>query len=464
MKLFGFLFAAVLALTAPASAQQVKPVAGQPKVTPAEAREIARDAYIYAYPLVLYYRTMYRQAIDPKSPSYAGGFGHWAHRKLATPEAKDIVTPNVDTPYSYAWVDLRAEPWVLTQPAVDEGRYAASQWDDLWGFVLDCPGSIIDGDGGGSYLLAPPGWKGTLPPGVKRVIAGESSFLGTITRTEQRGPGDAAAVAKIQAGYRLEPLSAFLKKPAPAAPPAVEWPPWKEGSEQTLGFFAYANFLLTFTTPDPKDAPVLQRIARIGVVPGARWDVQQMDPGMRQAIEAGIGDARTAMRAASLKLTDSIALFGSRATIGTDYLDRAIGVAGGIFGADARQVVYYPLAVDQSDAPVDAGKHAYTLTFPPGGMPPAKYFWSLTDYGLPNHFLVPNPLNRYSLGSHPPSPHASPDGSLTIYLQKDAPPADRRANWLPAPNGKFFAVLRVYGPSQDEISRLWKPPGLKQAR
>jgi hypothetical protein len=437
--------------------------AAAPKLSAEDARAIARDAYIFAYPLVLYYRTMYRQAIDAKSPSYAGGFGRWAHRKPATPASKDIVTPNIDTPYSYAWVDLRAEPWVLTQPPGGGGnRYVASQWDDLWGFVLDCPGSILDGDGGGSYLLAPPGWKGQMPAGIKRAMRGESSFLGTMTRTEERGPGDAAAVAKIQQAYKLQPLSAYLKQPAPAAAPAVEWPVWHEGSEKTLGFFGYANFLLTFTTPDPKDAPMLQRVARIGVVPGARWDEAQMDAALRDAITAGIGDAHQAMRAASLKLTDSIGLFGPRAALGTDYLNRAVGVAGGIFGADPQQAIYYPYAADQSGAPADGSKHAYTITFPSGGTPFARYFWSVTMYGAADHLLVANPLNRYALGSHPPQPRPDPDGSITLYLQRNPLPAERRANWLPAPNGEFFAVLRVCGPNQDEISRLWRPPPLKR--
>ncbi len=459
-----FLFTGIAAASGirPAAAQLLPRPPSAPKLSTEDVRAIAKDAYIFAYPLVLYYRTMYRQAIDAKSPSYAGGFGRWAHRKLATPASKDIVTPNIDTPYSYAWVDLRAEPWVLTQPPSGGGRYTASQWDDLWGFVLDSPGSILDGDGGGSYLLAPPGWKGQVPAGIKRVIMGESSFLGTLTRTEERGPGDGAAVAKIQGGYKLQPLSAYLKQPAPAAAPAVEWPVWHEGGEKTLGFFGYANFLLTFTTPDPKDAPMLQRIARIGVVPGARWDEAQMDASLRDAITAGIGDAHQAIRAASLKLTDSIGLFGPRAALGTDYLTRTVGVSGGIFGADPPQMVYYPYAVDQSGAPADASKHAYTITFPPGGSPPARYFWSVTMYGVPDHFLVPNPIDRYALGGHPPKPRPDPDGSVTLYLQRNPPPAERRANWLPAPNSQFFAVLRVYGPNQDEVSRLWRPPPLKR--
>jgi hypothetical protein len=437
-----------------------RPAGNVPKVGAADARAIAKDAYIFAYPLVLYYRTMYRQAIDTKSPSYTGGFGRWAHRKPATPAAKDIATPDVDTPYSWAWVDLRAEPWVLTRPPSGGNRYFGSQWDDFWGFVLDCPGSILDGDDGGNYLLAPPGWKGRMPAGIKRAIAGESSFLGTLTRTGQRGPGDAAAVAKIQQGYKLQPLSAYSKQPVPAAQPAVEWPVWHEGSETGLGFFGYANFLLTFTTPDPKDAPMLQRIAHIGVVPGARWDEAQMDAAMRDAITAGIGDAHRAIDAARAKLTDTIGLFGPRSALGTDYLSRAVGVASRLFGTEPGQAIAYPHAADQSGAPADASKHAYTITFPPGGAPPARYFWSMTMYGA-DRFLVANPLNRYALGSQAPQPRPDPDGSITLYLQRNPPPAERRANWLPAPNGPFSAVLRIYGPNQDEVSRLWRPPPLQ---
>src|SRR5262249_25537412 len=176
-------------------------------LTAQRARTYAHDAYIVTYPLVLNYRTMYMQAIKK------GAFGKWLHLDFASPADTDIVTPNNDTPYSWAWVDLRAEPWVLTMPKIDEGRYYTSQWNDLWGYVLDNPGSLSDGYGGGSYLLAAPDWEGTTPNGIKRVIRGESTILGTLTRTQpSRGARDTSSVKQIQQEYKLQPLSAFIGK------------------------------------------------------------------------------------------------------------------------------------------------------------------------------------------------------------------------------------------------------------
>lgn len=142
--------------------------------TPAQAKALARDAYVFAYPLVMNYRTMYRQAIKGD-----GSFGKWVHLGISSPADTDIVTPNNDTPYSWAWLDLRAEPWVLTMPKIEPERFYTSQWNDYWGYVLDNPGSVIDGNDGHSYLIASPQWKGMVPQGITRVVRGESDLLGT---------------------------------------------------------------------------------------------------------------------------------------------------------------------------------------------------------------------------------------------------------------------------------------------
>ena len=214
-----------------------------------EIRSVAKDAYIFNYPLVMNYRTMYMQAIDGDRE-----FGKWLHLDLSSPKDTDIVTPNNDTPYSYAWVDLRAEPWVLTLPKIDKDRFYTSQWDDLWGYVLDNPGSVNDGNDGYSYLLASPSWKGELPDGIKRVVRGESDILGTLTRTQiVGGTKDMPRVKEIQQSYQLEPLSAFTGTAAPEPAPPIEWPAWTEGDETTEAYFGYVNFLLGFTTANAAD-------------------------------------------------------------------------------------------------------------------------------------------------------------------------------------------------------------------
>ncbi len=430
-------------------------------VPPAEVRRIAKDAFVFSYPLVLHYRTMYRQAIDPKAKEYVGGFGTYRHYGMSSPENKDIVTPNNNTPYSWAQLDLRAEPWVLTLPKTD-GRYYTTQWDDLWGFVLDNPGAVKDGDEGGSYLLASPSWKGEVPKGIKRVVRGETDFLGTLTRTGLNGPQDLPNMEKTQQGYKLQPLSSFLGKPAPAPAPTIQWKPWVEGDERTLDFFGYVNFLLPFTTPHPLDKPVLARMASIGIAPGKPWDPATMDPATRKAVEAGIADAWKLIKDTEKTVTDAGKFFATRQQLGTDYLSRTMGVYMGIYGNVSQQAVYQTWPADADGKPLDASRNRYTITFAPGQLPKARYFWSITMYTLPERLLAANPIKRYSIGSQTPELTKSKDGSITIYVQKDSPGRDKEGNWLPAPDSVFFAVLRVYGPGEAEQTGKWKAPQVKR--
>jgi hypothetical protein len=432
----------------------------QDAVTPDEARTIAKEAYIFNYPLVMYYRTMYLQAIDPQSKSYSGGFGKWLHLGTSSPKDTDIVSPNNDTPYSYAWVDLRAEPWVLTLPKIEENRFYTSQWDDLWGFVLDNPGSVEDGNDGVRVLLASPTWKGELPKGVNRVIRGDSEFLGSLTRTQLFDPTDLPNVQKIQKEYRLQPLSAFLGKPAPKAAPAIQWKPWEEGAETTAEFWTYVNFLLPLTTPNPQDKPVLDKMAKIGLGAGSSKPSAEIQSAMQQ----GMQDALAELKKASTDISDPSLFFRSRKDTNTDYFDRALGVMVGIFGNVKKVSVYFAVAKDDQGELFDGSKHNYTVTFTADQIPPAKNFWSWTMYKLPQRWLVENPINRYSIGSATPGLKTAADGSITIYFQAESPGKDKESNWLPAPEGPFWPILRTYGPGQAILDGSWKLPPVKQVR
>jgi hypothetical protein len=425
-------------------------------LTPHEIRKITRDAYIFAYPLVMNYRTMYLQAIDPDSKSYAGGFGKWKHYDSATPENKDIVTPNVDTPYSWAWVDLRSGPWVLTMPSVDN-RYYTSQVDDLWGYVLDNAGSVNDGNDGGSYLLVDYKWHGKTPAGIKRIIHGETKFLGLLNRTEFLGGGDIAAVRKIQQQYKLQPLAQFLAHQEPLAAPTPNWPQWTEGAEKTTQFFKYVNFLLPFTVTNEIDKPILERVALIGVISGANWEPEKLSSAQRAAMQKGIDDALALLDRNSEEASSSASFFGTRDDAKT-YLDRATGVYAGMFGNVSTQALYLPWLRDKYGELLNAGKHDYTIVFPPNKTPDAKYFWSITMYSLPERLLVPNSAARYSISSRDTAIKKSPDGSITIYVQKSRPDDNNLSNWLPAPVGPFYAVLRTYGPAQEIVNGKWQPP------
>lgn len=447
------LLACSFCLSSPAEADRI-----QPK----EAREIAREAYIALYPLVMNYRIMFLQAINRKPGFSAGGFGVWVHHELALPGDKDIPMPNADTHYSSAWVDLRAEPWVLTMPAIDEGRYYTSQWDDLWGYVLDNPGTINDGNGGGSYLLVPPGWKGDLPAGVKRAIQGESVFLGTLTRTELLSKPDLPAVQTIQRGYVLKPLSQFLHTSSPAPALAIQWPEWNDECVSNISFFSYANFLQQFTLPSPQDKTLLGRMAAIGIAAGKPWRPEKMDQSLRKAVQAGINDGCKDLMEKSEQVRTFNKLFVGSRHLDTTYMDRALGVFLHPFGNVPSQVTYVMVSKDNLGESIDGGRFNYTMTFRAGSAPPSRFFWSITAYSMPERSLVPNLQERYAIGTHSLSVVKEQDGSFTLYLQKDSPGKDKELNWLPTPQGRFVAVLRSYGPEQSVINHTWKLPPLKR--
>jgi hypothetical protein len=432
----------------------------QDKITPDEAKAIAKEAYIFNYPLVMMYRTMYLQAIDTKSKSYSGGFGKWLHLGTSTPKDTDIVSPNNDTPYSYAWVDLRTEPWVLTLPKIEKDRFYTSQWDDLWGFVIGNAGSVEDGNDGVSVLLASPTWKGELPEGVKRVIQGDSEFLGSLTRTQLLDPEDLPNVEKIQKEYKLQPLSTYLGKPEPKSAPAIQWMPWKDGAETTDEFWSYTNFLLPFTTPNPQDKPVLDKIAKIGI----GVDGFKPSPEIQAAMKQGMQEALADMKKASTHISDPSLFFRSRKDSNKDYFDRALGVYVGIFGNVKEVSVYFAVPKDDKGELLEGSKHDYQITFAADAIPPAKNFWSWTMYKTPQRWLVDNPINRYSIGSSTPGLKTADDGSITIYFQAKSPGKDKESNWLPAPEGPFWLVLRTYGPGKPILDKTWKLPPVKRAK
>lgn len=344
-------------------------------------------------------------------------------------------------------------------PGIEKQRFYTSQWDDLWGYVIDNPGSVNDGNDEKHILLASPNWKGELPKGIARVIQGESDLLGTLTRTQVLGGGaDLPRVQEIQHSYKLQPLSAFTGTNAPAAAPAVDWPVWNEGDETKEAYWGYVSLLLPFTTRSPDDQAMYEKLTAIGVEPGKPWKSEALDPAVRDAIQQGLEEARAEMARLSEGGIDAAKFFGTREQVGTDYLNRALGVYMGIFGNVSQQSVYLSMPADADGNPLDGSKAAYTLSFPKGQLPPVKFFWSVTMYSIPERFLVDNPIDRYSIGSGTPGLEENSDGSLTIYVSAASPGKDKESNWLPAPNGPFWTVMRLYGPAPEVIDGTYKRP------
>ncbi|MEJ8859645.1 DUF1254 domain-containing protein [Variovorax robiniae] len=441
--------------------------AGTPTVTPAEARAIAKEAYIYGFPMEDSYRTMYAFSIAKGNPEYKGPFNSVLNiARVFTPDDKAFVTPNSDTPYTFLGLDLRAEPMVLTIPAIEKSRYYVFQMMDLYTYNFDYLGTRTTGNGGGSFLIAGPNWKGTQPKGITKVVRAETEIINVIGRTQLFNPGDIDNVKKIQAGYKVQPLSALLGKAAPKPVADPDWIKPLSPAEQrsSLEFFNVLNFVLQFAPTVPSEKALRSKFARIGVAPGKQIDVAALPADVKAAMQEGMADGQKAIDARRAELGGKIdRLFGTRAAMKNNYLDRAVGAQVGI-GANSREEALYPIyEKDANGQPLDGSKGRYTLHFAKGQFPPVNAFWSLTMYGLPDQLLVKNDLNRYLINSPMlPDLKLDPDGGLTLYVQSDSPGADKQANWLPAPKGPFMLTMRYYLPKPELLSGAWKSPVVQQ--
>ncbi|MBY3568969.1 DUF1254 domain-containing protein [Rhizobium laguerreae] len=424
----------------------------QTPTTPEEARAIAKEAYVYAYAPITSYGTWSKQATLPDAPEYVGGFNTFRHYSESfTPDNKDLVTPNNDTPYSWAWLDLRAEPIVLSVPKVPKDRYYVMQLIDLFTYNFGYVGVRSTGFGAGNYLIAGPNWRGEKPKGIAKVIQAETEIIGILGRTSLDGPSDVKNVKAIQAKYRLTPLSTFLMKPAPPAAPAITFPPYDAAKAASHDFIGYINFLLQFAQPTvPSEMDLMARFAKIGIEPGKPWDAAKIDPAELAAIDQGVEDAKAEMAQVAKTTLSSNGLFGTREFLKNDYMKRAMGAEKGLYGNSLEEAWYGGFVGD--------GTKQTMLHFPPGQLPPAKFFWSLTLYTLPDRFLYANPLKRYSIGDRTKDLVYGEDKSLTIYLGHTSPGKGKESNWLPTPDGKYSLVGRVYGPEKAAMDGTWKLP------
>jgi hypothetical protein len=441
----------------------------QPAVTAAEARKIARDAYIYGYPMVDSYRIQYAYFVDRGHPEFKAPWNSIRNLpRVVTSDDKTVQTPNSDTPYSFVGADLRAEPLVLTVPVVEKGRYFSLHFIDLYTFNFAFVGSRTTGNGGGRFLLAGPRWKGEKPAGVKAVIRSETDLVVVGYRTQLFGPNDLDSVKKIQAGYTVQTLSEFLGKPARAVAPPVEFvPPLARDQQRTsLTFFEVLDFLLQFCPIHPTEKDLRARFARLGIGAGARFDPHALSPEIRQAVEAGMADGWQTYEAFKKRDIDtgkvaSGDMFGTRERLKNDYLRRMAGAILGIWGVSKEEAMYPIYTVDADGHPLDGATGRYALRFAPGQLPPVNAFWSLTMYELPSSLLTVNPIDRYLINSPMlPSLRRDPDGGLTLIVQHASPGKDQESNWLPAPNGPFMAILRMYWPKPAALDGTWKQPPL----
>src|SRR5438132_5351200 len=440
-------------------------------VTPAEARAIVKEAYIYGFPLVDNYRIQYGYFVDSKNPEFKTTWNKIVNiPRVYTPADTAIQTPNSDTPYSFVGMDLRAEPIVLTVPPIEKKRYYSIQLIAAYTSNFDYIGSRATGNEGGIYMVAGPNWKGETPKGVKKVFHSETEFVFAVYRTQLFKPDDLDNVKKVQAGYKAQTLSAFLGQPAPNPAPAIDFiKPLSPTEEKTSPeFFNILNFVLGFCPTDPSERELMSRFAKINVGGGKTIDVSKLSPEMKAAIEQGIGDA-WADFAGLVKLFDegkvtSGDVFGTRQFLKNNYLYRMAAAVMGIYGNSKAEAMYPVYGVDSDGKKLD-GANRYTLRFAPGQLPPVHAFWSLTMYELPKSLLVANPINRYLINSPMlPELKKDADGGLTLLVQNKSPGKDKESNWLPAPKGPFIMYMRLYWPKEEATEGKWTAPKLTQAK
>lgn len=438
-------------------------------LTPAEARVIAKQAYIYGFPLVDHYRVQYTYFQDQQHPEYKAPWNTLHNTaRIYTPDDKAYPTPNADTPYSQLGADLRSEPLVLTLPAVEKGRYYSAQFVDAYTYNFGYVGSRTTGNGGGTFLLAGPDWKGTVPPGIDRVFRSETHFAFVFYRTQLQGADDLESVKRIQAGYKVQPLSAFLGEPAPAAAPPVDFlvPLSAEAERNSLAFFNQLNFVLGFCPIHPSEIELMKTFAKLGIGPGVTFNEQALPDDIREAIRAGIADAWKEFDALGQQVArgeiSTSRFLGSREFLGNNYLYRMRATVTGLYGNDREETLYPPFYLDASGQKLDASLHRYTLRFAPGQLPPVNAFWSLTLYDA-QRLMVANPLNRYLINSPMlASLKRDPDGGVTLYIQHEAPSKEQQPNWLPAPNGPFYIAGRLYWPKPEALDGRWQAPKVQR--
>jgi hypothetical protein len=433
------------------------------------------DAYIYAYPLVT--MEMTRRVITnvAEVKGTRGPMGQLIKlREYPNAAFRDVTAPNADTLYTTAFVDVGDEPWVFSFPDMGD-RYFLFPMLDGWTSVFQVPGKRTTGDKAQTFAITGPGWTGALPDGVTEYKS-PTSIVWLLGRIYCEGtPEDYAAVHKIQDACKLQPLSSYGKDYTPPpgkVDPSIDMKTAVREQVNRMSAVEYFSLfceLLKRNPPTDADAPALEKFASIGIVPGQDFDKSKFDP----AFERRLPEIAFDRIMLHFKFSDGDVQdvngwgFTTKTGLyGTDYTQRALVTAIGL-GANRPQDAVYPTSLKDGNGLLARsydGRNDYVLTFKKGQLPPVKGFWSITMYDE-QYFFVENPINRYSISARQ-ALEANADGSVDIHIQNASPGADKESNWLPAPKGKFYLMMRLYWPDESNPSILdgsWVIPPVKKA-
>lgn len=469
MRLPALTLAATLLLSAGA------PRAASASLTPQEAVAIATDAYVYGYSLVTTDVTRIQMSNVAGPTELQAPLNQFLNvKRYPGADYRGVSAPNADTLYSIAWLDLK-EPQVFSHPDMGD-RFHLFPMVDLWMTIFASPGTRTGDGKAADYLITGPGWKGTVPRGMTHIPAA-SRYVVILGRTYANGTdADYQAVNALQAQYRITPLSAW-GKPFKAVAPPVDPNPGISMTDKpqavilamgTEGYFNWLSRRMCTAAPAPAaDAPALARFARIGFKPCQPFVLSKLDPAVQVALKDLPSTALAKIGANQKSLGTMVngwLVTKGLGRYGTNYLKRAVVAAFG-WPANLQEDAVYPYTTVDSTGATLTGANRYTLTFANGQTPPVNGFWSITMYMIDQGWwFVPNSLNKFTVSPRD-NLRANPDGSITLYFQKDSPGKDKESNWLPAPAGPFIPMLRMYWPKDGTSSILnatWTPPKVQR--
>jgi hypothetical protein len=439
-------------------------------LAPDSVKAIAKKAYIYGISLALVDITFHK--LTNTDTPVNGIMAPVNQFTISTefPNAKftAVVRPNADTYYTSGMLDLSAEPMVLSLPNT-HGRYYLMPMLDGYSNVFASPGKRTTGTDAGTYLISGPGWKGTVPAGLKEIKA-PTNLVWVLGRTQVNSPEDGdKVVVPLEKQYRLTPLSAYGKPyTAPRGtvnPDISKASPNDQVKNMSVdSFFNYINKVMVINPPAAADAPAMAEFAKIGVAPGAHFDLSQFDTATQAALTKlpaevfGMMDEILA-KGATKPVNGWVIFMKGMGNYGTDYDLRALVAYAGL-GANLPEDAVYPSCSFDADGQPFNGANKYVMHFDKGQTPPVDAFWSLTMYNQ-DGFFIENPLNRYAIGNRS-NLKTNADGSTDLYFQNTSPGKDKESNWLPCPPGQFNLMLRMYWPKQAMLNGSWTPPGVKK--
>ncbi|HNC52340.1 MAG TPA: DUF1254 domain-containing protein [Accumulibacter sp.] len=441
-----------------------------------EAQETAIDAYIYAYPLVTMEMTRRVMTNVAEPEGTRAPMGQFVRaRSYPNASFRDVTAPNADTLYTITWLDVSKEPWILSIPDM-KGRYFLFPMLDGWTNVFQVPGKRTTGTGAQKYAITGPGWSGTLPEGVTEYKS-PTNMVWVLGRIYSTGtPQDYKAVHALQDQVSVVPLSAYGQSYTPApgkVDPSIDMKTPVRDQVNALdgqAFFKLFAELLKANPPSAEDAPLVEKLAKIGIVPGQDFDSSKLDPAVAKGIAAAPQPAQEKISvwmkegivAGDFKVENGWAYTTKAGVYGTEYRQRAAITWYGL-GANRPQDAIYPISEGPDLLKKYSGEHKYVMHLNKGEMPPVNGFWSLTMYDA-QFFFVDNPLNRYTLSQRNKF-KTNADGSIDLYIQHESPGKNKEANWLPAPEGEFVLTLRLYWPKETAPSLIdgsWKIPEVKE--